>query len=275
MKKMTKKNSIITAVFITAIIITNLIVSQFIDYWLSSLLVSFVTAVSLSVIGYGIYLCLTTLIDRSDFREKLFNGVIIFIIVMVGAGIYQWFIDNNIATKTAGIYDRFINNNKDNEDNLINTFRETKLLFQINYPKNWVITDYVDYGEDRGTVFKIASNLEPPQWWFLGEHMPGGYALVEMAIRPNGTYVDYYKDEENVIKTDSEEIDIGGGSKLNIITYDYKDQFGVKVHDLPTAVGYYYGSNYLYTFEIPRWSPNTEEEIDIFKQIVGSFKEIK
>ena len=34
----------------------------------------------------------------------------------------------------------------------LNTFRDARLLFQIDYPKNWVVTDYIDYNKNKGCI---------------------------------------------------------------------------------------------------------------------------
>lgn len=190
---------------------------------------------------------------------------------------------------------------KKSDYTLVNTFRDTRLLFQIDYPQNWIVTDYVDYtrsggcvlykekgaisekyGEDimelcgEGTELKIANFPTPYPSWSLDYTPPRNYLSISMKIRPNGSvYKDYYENEKNVIQKERKEIDIGNGNKLNIIVYDYKDETGAQDMGLPTAIAYYYGDNYLYEFDLPRWSPSSEQEIEVFKKIVSSFKEIK
>lgn len=184
---------------------------------------------------------------------------------------------------------------------LVNTFRDPKILLQINYPQNWVITDYVDYdrnegcilykekdflsekyGEDvfedcsEGVKFTISNYPTPYPGWSINYSPPSDHMGILVSVKLNeNMYKDYYENENNVVKKEKEEIDIGSGNKLQIIIYDYKSQTGIRENALPTAIAHYYGNNYLYEFSMPRWRPNTEQEINIFKQIVKTFKEIK
>lgn len=177
---------------------------------------------------------------------------------------------------------------QDNNANLANTFRDARLLFQIDYPKNWVITDYIDYSKDKnckepmselceqGTGLRIANFPTPYLGWSLDYPPPGDYAGIAMKVRPNGGgYIDRHEGENNIIQRDKKEITISGDSKLFIIVYDYKDKSKSNGEGLPTAIAYYYGNNYTYEFDIPRWGPNSEKEIATFKEIVSSFKEIR
>lgn len=184
-------------------------------------------------------------------------------------------------------------------DKLPNTFRDTKLLFSIDYPRDWVVTDYIDYdknggcvvykaegsiseryGKDirescgEGTELVIANRPTPYPGWSVDNPPPVGYMRFLVQVRPTGSvYKDGYQDEDNVVR--KQELHVGDDNNLSIVIYDYKDDTGVHDMALPTAVAYYYGSNYLYEFYMPRWGPNSPEEIKMFETIVSSFEEIK
>lgn len=161
-------------------------------------------------------------------------------------------------------------------NNLPNIFREPKLLFQINYPQNWVITNYVNNGREEVASLLIASHPMSSEGWAIDNPPPSSYMGFRMVIRSHGSiYIDNIKNEKNVIQREKNEINIPGGSQLTIITYDYKNQSEVQDLGLPTVAAYYYGDNYLYEFDMPRNGPSSEKEIDMFKEIVSSFIEIK
>lgn len=168
---------------------------------------------------------------------------------------------------------------QNNNNTLVNTYRDAKLLFQINYPQDWMVTDYVNNEQDKsevGSSLVIANYPTPSQGWSIDNPPPGDYLSLSLTIKPNGSmYQDPFKDESSAIQKEKKEIVISDGNKLNIIVYDYKDNSVIQDMGLPTAIAYYYGNSYLYEFEIPGWGPRSEKEISIFKQIVSSFKEIK
>lgn len=187
---------------------------------------------------------------------------------------------------------------------LVNTYRDAHLLFQIGYPKDWVVTDYVDYelsdgcviykdkgfisaeyGQDvrkdcgKGTKLTIANYPTPYQGWSLGFLPPIDYVNVGISVLPKDTtsdYANYIEKRESSVEIKAK-YPIGSASEstAQIIVYGCKDESKECAEGIPTAVAYYYGDNYTYEFSIPGWGPATNEEIDAFKKIVSSFEEIR
>jgi len=177
---------------------------------------------------------------------------------------------------TGCTYRNLLENN--HNEKLLNTYRNPKLLFQINYPQNWVITDNGKnssfYGEKYS--FIIANYPAPPEGWSIGNQPPEDTIMYFMEVGPKEENDnDYYKDEKEVALKEEINVDVGRKNKLKLLTYDYNSKDGVHDLGLPTAIAYYYGDYYLYTFMIGGSGPRSQTEIEIFKQIIKTFKEIR